>query len=91
MGCLVVLYDLFFSIFLSLSMKDGFFAFQEAPMPKAQCPTCGSQEVQLVIEKTAEGILDDQGNLESDTDSESIIKMTCRNCDAALPLSIIQN
>ena len=45
-------------------------------MAKAQCPKCGCQEVRLVIEKTAKGVLDDEGHLESATDTETIVKMT---------------
>ena len=60
-------------------------------MTRAQCTHCGSQEVRLIIHRTAEGMLDDEGNLESATDTETIVEMTCRDCDTELPLSMIKS
>ena len=58
-----------------------------------KCEHCGTEPLEVYghIDKTFEGEFDDEGNLSTQTSSEEIITLTCRNCDNDLQLSMIKN
>ena len=58
-----------------------------------KCPLCGVEpfEVTVAIDKTAEGLFDDDSNLETETNSESIVALVCDNCHADIPLETVKN
>ena len=60
-------------------------------MSKPVCLHCGCREVFVTIRKTAEGVFDEEGNLEVHTHSEQIVAMSCLECKKDLPLAMIKN
>ena len=58
-----------------------------------RCPNCGESPLEVYgnIDKTFEGVLDEDGNLETETDSEKVVKIDCRSCGYFLDLNLIKN